>query len=226
MILSFTIGLIHDASAVLAKEGFASMNKGERIALVEDHFGKHYPELFKDYIASLHGVKGFTEEVNAVASFYKGGAIGDPGNIQLVVADYLARDFGYALDKLGRGFYLLDTSERGEMLRKIFSGKSSFSKMANDYLIDKTYQEINLSVNEGIGLIKKVPVVLVQTACAPTDDLMNEIRDYFYKNFDGAFTEFQVNPALLGGVKVFVDGEVKDFSWVAQSMRLSSYSIN
>lgn len=87
-----------------------------------------------------------------------------------------------------------------------------------------SYEELANAIQIFLKDILNAPFILVQTAAPITPEFKGEIRTNFKKAYPLAFPIFQVNSSLLGGLKIFLNGEVYDHTWLNKIDRI--YNLN
>jgi len=114
-------------------------------------------------------------------------------------------------DKISIKFFIASLSDRKVLLKKVFATDDLFHKTLRSLLLNASneeaqgmFSEIFKKGNPGGSLVK------IQSAREATVVLKNEIRQEYGKE---SFVVFQVNTRLLGGLLVYKDGKISDFSW-------------
>lgn len=222
-----TIGLacLKDIIGLLLKEkGFLEKPKSERLRLAEKYYGADYPEALKAYMAS------FTEEdfmldirIAALEGFevqpaYKACAFLN------ALSGFISSEFGYRLDELDLAFFFKPLPERLTVLKKLFPGASDLSSAMIDIFLQGTYQEITQMAYELLSEIKEPYMIVIQTPVQVEAEQKKIIRQAFNKKYHDVFVDFQINPPIIGGMRVFENGVVTDHSWLARVQAISQLS--
>lgn len=119
------------------------------------------------------------------------------------------------------------TSDLIEAVDKYYAGgsieKAYLSDELSSYLKNYTEQEVTTEIYSVVSKFKEIPLIIVQLSAEGANK--TSIRKHFSKDFPCAVVEFQQNSDLLGGIKVFVNGEVKDYSWASKVKSLELVQI-
>ena len=110
-------------------------------------------------------------------------------------------------------------------MARLFSGKSFVYQFLKELFFESTYQELSLNACEFLSSVKDVETIVVQSPKELSKELKHEIRKYYMGVYKNSFVEFQINPQIIGGIRVFVNGDVVDNSWLAEIQKISSLSL-
>lgn len=97
-----------------------------------------------------------------------------------------------------------------------FDMKGKFGEALNDLLKNNSDKEITQLINDFIGLIGETPFVMVQSPRPIEIDLKKEIRKNLNEKYGANFVSFAINKNLVGGLRIFVNGETSDLSWLSK----------
>ncbi len=140
--------------------------------------------------------------------------------------EYLTADFAEALNSLDREFYALSYDERVKKVEGIWKVEKEVDKALKKILVNFSYQEIVRNIQELLEVAFGSPFVLVQTPIGIGSDQKNEMMNKISKEIDEpVIVQFQVNKAILGGMRVFVDGQVQDMSWMGRIEKIANLNI-
>lgn len=140
--------------------------------------------------------------------------------------EYLTQGFAKSLNDLDRDFYAMSYDDRVKAVDKIWSEKREVDKALKKVLVNFSYQEIVRNIQELLEVAYGSPFVLVQTPirleASAKDDMMLQIS----KEIDEpVIVQFQVNKSILGGMRIFVDGQVQDMSWMGRIEKIANLNI-
>lgn len=209
---------------MLKEKGFLDASHAERMRLIEAHYGKHYPEALKAYMTRFEA-EDFMDDVKvAIQAFeiepeHKGNAFLD------AIAGFVSTDFGYLLDRLESSFFFEPLDQRRETLKHLFPGQSDLNYMMRDFFNQNTYQELTHQACDLLSQLKEAYTIVVQTPIEMSADRRKAIREAFNKKHAYVFVEFQVNPPIIGGMRVFENGKVVDHSWLAKVQAITQLTI-
>jgi len=222
MVLTFLGSFLLDALKLIKYEmGFFAKNGEERRTLIESTLGKEYPSLFSDYLVGV-SESDFLSQVKVASTYLSGDKVGGDRVILDIVAKYIVRDFALKFDGFDRDFFYSNDSVRGELLNTVFPGDSFFQKSVRDYVFGSTYQEVTEDAQLAVNGIKVgSSIVVVQSAMEIGKDMRIAIRKFLAEKYPYSFVEFQINSQIIGGLRVFIDGQVVDHSWLSRIRRIS-----
>jgi F0F1-type ATP synthase delta subunit len=139
---------------------------------------------------------------------------------------YLTQDFAKALNSLDREFYNLSYDDRVLAADKIWSIDREVDKALKKLLVNFSYQEIVRNIQELLEVAYDSPYVLVQTPLRLESKAKDEMMLQISKEIkEPVIVQFQVNKAILGGMRIFVDGEVQDMSWMGRIEKIANLNI-
>lgn len=215
--------LIKDALALARHDSsFFEGGVNERRDVITKRYGASYPDAPSQYLSHTTSddlVKDM-EEVTELLSEDNSSAGKNNGLLE-ALAEYTAQTFSMILDQFDCDFFFENMEERQRKLHHHFPGSSALHVNLREHAEGSTYQELTQGAQELLALVKKSSTIVVQTPFELKPELKREWREHFLKEEPYSFAEFQVNPSLLGGVKLFVDGKVADYSWLRKVQSLS-----
>lgn len=195
---------------------FLSQSAQEREKAIHSHLGESYPQSLVTYMTQLN-VDQFKKEFHHVVQVLEEVAQPDPENGFLnALADFLAKEIGMMLDALSLDFFFRPLKSRLQALEGMLPKQSTLGKVLKYQFCENTYQELTADAQKALETLKKAPVVVVQTPIEMDGAMRKEVREHFAQKHPHAFVEFQINPKILGGMRLFVNGEVEDLSWLAK----------
>lgn len=204
-------------------ESFFSKDKGARQSAVKKAL-PDFPEALAAYLSEV-SEEQFLAETKEAIQVFGGFERADQSGLLSALASYISEDLGAILDQLDSAFFFKKLDEREAHLEKLVPGDSELSIAVREMLIESTYQEVTAMASEALSTISEVPVVVVQAPLELDADERGKIREQFNKEYPGSFTEFQTNPQIIGGMRVFVNGDVVDHSWLGKIQAITSLTI-
>lgn len=220
MFLTTLGSFLRDALKLMKDEqGFLKMDENGRRAAIKKHLGD-YPESFANYLATVKDAS-FLDQIQGSINFMNDGIL--PENKQLLeaLADYAAKEFAPKLDLFDRSFFFEEEAKQIQQLKEVFPGESFFQKAMRDYVLGSTYQEISEEAQKFLRDYKEEPTIIVQSSQEIEKGIRQEVRAHFAKKHPYSFLEFQINPQIIGGLRVFIDGKVMDHSWLSKIQKIS-----
>ncbi len=223
MFTPFLTVLLHELTQFLvANKDFFERSEAARVEAVS---GLKIPNGFRLYLAAI-SAEAFMSDVRLVLSFMNGARLADlpvrENAFFVALVDFFTGPFASKIDELPCRFYLLSYEARAQEIHKIVESENAIADALRDLLVSNSYQEIATEMEALTKAVHGAETVLVQ---APRDiavELKKEMRQKLLKKYPHAFPVFQVNRGLIGGFRVFVDGQTTDHSWFSRIVKLSS----
>jgi len=220
---NFLTALVQKLVAFLAENPnfFEDSNKAKKLESLS------VPVQFKSYLEQANA-DSFIEDLKTVVQF-----IQDSKNTVLkenaffkALLQFITEDLARKIDHLNGDFYLLPASERSEIVDKLINADSQLAETLKNMLTNFTYQQIANEIQELGKRISNTPYILVQSPREIDHELKKDIRMALSKENPLSFPTFQINRKLIGGIRVFQDGKVKDHSWISRVLRFTSLTVN
>lgn len=145
----------------------------------------------------------FMEEMALVQRYVSDGDAS--GRLAVALALILSKDLGDVLDKVSEVSY-----------------QGAFGAEMQQIAAHFTYQEVAEEVQQFLEACTNVPYIVVQSPFALSAPMRSEMRAHFQKEHKLCFPVFTVNKQLIGGIRVFIDGETQDLSWISRINALSN----
>jgi len=73
-----------------------------------------------------------------------------------------------------------------------------------------------------VSAVEESPYILIQSPREIEPKLKKEIRAKIREEKSNHFPIFQINKKLIGGIRVFKDGETTDNSWLSRVLHFTS----
>jgi hypothetical protein len=210
MILDVCKALMMDTMVMLkTHQGWFNLGVDER----KKH-AQHFPENIQYYLT--HVAEGdFATDLMPMTYFLSDPDlhVGEIGGFMNAFCDYLIHDFTDMVDGFESAFFLKRSDEREEILRKEIQVETFFQEELIDVFSVESPQDINEAISDFLKKAKEATTIVVQTAVDCEKGMKKEIRDRLAKDHPYSFVEFYTSPQILGGMRLFVNGQVEDYSW-------------
>lgn len=223
MLKEFGLAAIKDFIGFLKKESnFFSLDEKAKQEMITNHFKDDYPTVLTDYLKKATEGQ-FLKEVKQALSVFDRSVYADPKNeLITALAYYISKDFAHHFDQLNISFFFDGLPERLKALKDLFPGELALSQTVRDVVLVSTYQEIGAMANAALSYIKEVPSIVIQTPVELDSELRLPIRSYILEKYPFSFPEFQVNPQIIGGMRIFAGGKVMDHSWMGKIQAIAN----
>lgn len=196
--------------------------------MFNDYFTRLLLDHCQEVSASGQIDKATLEEISMVAKFVSSDDSKYIKNSELLRrgVEYLTQDFAKALNALNKDFYALSYDERMKKVGEIWSVDKEVDKALEKLLVNFSYQEIVRNIQELLEVAYESPFVVVQTPMEIEAVQKTEMMEKISKEIkEPVIVQFQVNKAILGGMRVFVDGQVQDMSWMGRIEKIANLNI-
>lgn len=217
MFNSFLTALIQKITAHLAKhpEKFGNFDK------------LSVPKSFKAYLENTNEKK-FMDDLKLALNFIQDPKNANVKNNKLFIAllEFLTNDLARKIDHLDGNFYLLEKSKRQEIVNQLIKADTTLAETLKEILVNNTYQQIADSVQNLAQKVNQSPHILVQSPREIDTELKKQIRTHLSEQNPLTLPIFQINRKLIGGLRVFKNGESVDHSWISRVLRFTSLTAN
>jgi len=221
MLKTLGASALKDIIGMLKQEAdFFSKDESGRRAIL-DKLLPAYPAALTVYLYNVDE-SGFLSDLKGFFQVLDGFSMDENSGFLKALMDYVSRDLGSVLDTLDMEFFFLDYSKREARLMDIFPHGSFLNSALVDYFIQSTYQELTEASYQAINQIQDIPTIVLQSPLELSSNQRQEMRTAFLERYPNSFAEFQVNTLLIGGLRVFVEGDVVDHSWLGKVQALTA----
>lgn len=110
----------------------------------------------------------------------------------------------------------LDAPEKNDL-----NHKGYFLAAIKDLIENESYYQLTLAVNQFLKNLKHSSLIIIQTPRKIRYDFRQQIRHKIQQNFPVSLPIFQVNRDLIGGIRLFLNGELRDYSWISKIEAIS-----
>lgn len=183
------------------------------------------PKVYKDYLDKV-GEEDLLSDLSLVFQVINGTEISslklNESEFFKTTLRFFAENFASKLDALGSSFYLLSYEERKKKAEQLIDSDSHTAAALRDLLVTNSYQEITEALEQLSKAVADGATIVVQTPRDIDAELKKEMREKFAQDFPLSFPVFQINRQLIGGFRVFINGQSHDLSWFSQVQKLTS----
>lgn len=188
--------------------------EGERESKLE-HLS--IPKAFKNYLSEVPESK-FLRDVATITLYLE-----DSKNTNIKhntffksLLEFLTTDLARKIDHLDGNYYLLGNQGKTEVIDQLIKGETLLAYELKKVLTNYNYQQIAEAIyNLGIKA-EKIPYLLVQSPREIDSETKKEIRAKLTEEYPLSFPTFQINRRLIGGLRIFKDGNTIDNSWLSR----------
>lgn len=218
MLNRFITAIIVEVTKLLTKH--PDFFDGDREKVLEN---AKIPSSIKAYLKEV-SEKQFIQDLSQAIEYTKTPqkvAIQENGLLK-GIAEFFTKTFINDIYKLPIVFYKEDTKAQKEAVNKLITKDSLLGQTLRELLVDNSYQELFEGLTSFIQATLKAPYVVVQTPIELDAEKKMEIKNKLREEYDHCFPIFQINKNLIGGMRIFVDSKVQDFSWLGRINYITS----
>jgi len=181
------------------------------------------PKAFINYLSEVKE-KEFMKEMELLIQYSKANkGINIKNNkFFLALTEFLTTEFARKLDLLDTEYYLFNSDNRFKVADKLINSNSKLANTLKDILVNKTYQQISSAIHELASQVYETPYILVQSPKEIDVELKKEIRKQIQEENKRNFPIFQINKKLIGGIRIFKNGNTEDHSWLSRVLHFTS----
>lgn len=215
MVLSnFLTTLVYEISVMLTSEKnfFDSKDRAKVLEKV------NVTAPVKEYLSTVSS-DDFLEDLRVAVSYLVSPTQTNPAENKFLeaVAEFITENLSNKLDVLDATYAKMNHKDQVSVVEKLVPSNTRLGTSLKDLMLYNSIQEIAQGLNEFLGAVTNTPYVIVQTPTEISQDLKKEIRTELTKELKtNCLPIFQVNKNLIGGLRVFINGEVTDNSWLGR----------
>jgi len=172
----------------------------------------------KTYLLDLD-IDTFLSDLKVAVSFLLNPEQVNPSNNSLLkaCAEFLATDFASDLDLIDAKFANQSQKSKQEFVDDLIQIEGQVGSSLKALLLSFSHQEIYENVNDLLKVVLNTAYVIIQTPVEINSKMKKDIRRKISTDLKQVCMPiFQVNKAIIGGMRIFIDGEVQDQSWLAR----------
>jgi hypothetical protein len=181
------------------------------------------PAPFKHYLAHRKS-SDFMDDLRLAGAFISSPKSADlEGNTLFkAVVEFFTGAFAAKIDMLSSDFYSFKEKDQLTVVNELIKSDSKVAQTLRELLIRRNYQELSAGLVDLTRRVVGATYVVVQTPREVTSELKKDMRHKLVKENPLSFPVFQINRKLIGGMRVFKDGEVNDHSWISRVLHFTS----
>lgn len=215
MFNDFLTALMHEMVHFLAKH--PDFFDGKADAREKQLENVRMPAPFKHYLAHRK-TEDFMKDMLLVTSYIHSSksAVIEGNAFFKAVVEFFTGPFAGKIDKLNSDFYGFSGKDQWTVVNELIKSDSVVAGTLRELLVKRTYQELSTGLVDLTKRVVGAAYVVVQSPREVDPELKKEIRHDLVKDNPLSFPVFQINKKLIGGIRIFKDGDVTDLSWVSR----------
>jgi hypothetical protein len=185
----------------LTSGGFFEDSQDKKTKILSGSLGDSYPHTLKEYLQKTTLSK-LTHDLQRLLPFLKKeGAINSSIELLEILNIFLITEFAE----------LVDVAPKTNLVTG--EPKNALEKTINMLLKSFSKEELYLRISYYNSLFKNSSILRVQTPFSLEPEEKKAVRQELNKQFPRHLVSFSVEPALVGGMRIFKNGEMTDLSW-------------
>jgi hypothetical protein len=207
----FTIVIIEILNILKENPNFFELNNEKKSAILKEY---KIPNSIKKYL-ELISFENLSKDIQDLIITINKKKISKENNLLKAVLSYLAEKFSENIYELPSEFHYECYEKQMNLASKIINSDSKLANCLKEIIANHSHQEILNELQTLLNKLLNTPIVLVQSPISLSSDKKIEIKNNLAKNAHQlSVPVFQVNKKLIGGMRIFVNGEVTDNSWL------------
>ena len=190
---------------------FFEGTKSDKKSFISD---SKLPTFLKMYLLEVKQDK-FLSDLKDTTKYLKTSVVSSNNSFMKSVSLFLSYSLSVKIDSLPLNYDLESLDNRKVTLEKLISGKTDLAEILVEYLSNSNLQVIFKQIQSLANKFADKKSVVVQSANVLSYDLKQNVREYFHKLDKFCYPVFSVQPKLLGGLRIIVDGKSIDSSYAS-----------
>lgn len=207
-----TVLIIEISRFLTSNKDFFEFSQEKREKALEE---VKFPTYVKTYLQTVEA-NTFTKDLSDILKFIKNAPVDfEENEFAKAICSFLVNNFANDVYALPLDYFKLSYKEQLETANKVIKSNSELAVSLKEILTDNSYQEILNGIFSFLQKSFSSPLVIIQSPCEIELETKKEIREKVSQETQKTCLPiFQVNKNLIGGLRIFVDGKVTDYSWM------------
>lgn len=221
MFNAFLTALLHKIVSYLASnKDFFDKNESEKKAMLKD---LSIPSSFDAYMLNVRA-EDFMKDVKLILLYTRDGKKSPiKGNAFFeAVVSFFTDELSRKIDYLDGDFYLLSKVDQRAFIEKLIANGSLLAQTLRTLFLNYSYQQIVHEIHALAERVGKTHMIIVQVPRNIDIELRKEIRQKLSDKYSNSLPIFQINKKLIGGLRIFKDGQSIDHSWLSRVLQFTS----
>jgi len=170
------------------------------------------PKFLELYLLEVKQDK-FMSDLSDTTNFLNNGIVSSSNSLVKSISLFLSYSLAMKIDSLPWDFDLNPLEKRIEILSQTISGKTELGELLVDNIACSNLHVVNNQFKSLANNFSENKSVVIQSAKVLSPELKQKVREYFHGVDKFCYPIFSVQPNLLGGLRVIVDGNTVDSSY-------------
>lgn len=170
------------------------------------------PKFLELYLLEVKQDK-FMSDLKDTTNFLNSGVVSSNNSLVKSISLFLSYSLAMKIDSLPGDFDLNSLEKRKEILDNTLSGKTELGKLLVENISSSNLHIVNKQFKSLANNFSENKSVVVQSANRLNPELKQKVREYFHDLDKFCFPIFSVQPKLLGGLRIILDGNAIDSTY-------------
>lgn len=199
-------GFIEDILRLI-RAGFFETPSPKKIQLYNELLGTSYPSTLKDYLINTT-LEAVHEDLEKTLPYLRSVSPFNPSlAISRTLRDFFTLDLALILDQQN------ETTTATHLPKDITTDPRALYQALVGVCAQHSPIDLHTRITRLNNIFKNGAIIRVQLpADAATSD-RQFLRQELFKQYPTYFTQFSIEPKLVGGLRIFKDGKMIDLSW-------------
>lgn len=209
-----TVLIIEISTILVANKNFFEGNKEAKEKILAEF---KVPKSVKAYLVEVTELE-LVQDLRGITQLIKNSPVNIEDNkLAIAITNFLVNNFANDLYSLPLDYFKLNYKDQQESIANVIPSNSPLANSLKEILTDYSYQEILSTIQLLAEKTLGAPLVLIQSPCEIELNTKKEIRDNLNQTLQkSCLPVFQINKNLIGGLRIFINGKVTDFSWLGR----------
>lgn len=184
---------------------------------------RRMPAAFKAYLAGV-SEKAFMADLSLMARFAAGDKQVNVKGSAFFKAflEFLTGPFADKFDKLTASYFTFGPEDQRKVVDELIKSDSRVAETLKEIFMLRSPQELAEAVQSLSAKVAGSPYIVVQSPREMDAELKSQVRKSLREAHALSFPSFQINRKLIGGLRVFINGQTVDHSWLSRVHQFTS----
>jgi F0F1-type ATP synthase delta subunit len=168
----------------------------------------------REYLLDIDGEQLLFDLANLTKSLYSKTKPSAKNVLSAHISRFLCKLANQTAIGLDKSYAILDREEQISKLNAVFKAENTVMKAYKEFVLANSFEGLiskirNFAAHNG----EFVEVTIQMATDSSAADRRQMVTEFTTKYGDMTLIYFQVNPKLIGGMRIFANGQLTDLSW-------------
>jgi len=155
----------------------------------------------------------FLSDLKDTTNYLNNERVSSNNSLVKSISLFLSYSLAFKIDSLPSNYDLKNREDREKTLEEVISVKTELGKLLVEYISSSNLQVVYREIKSLANNFADHKSVIIQSSHNLSVDLKQNVREYFHKMDKFCFPIFAVQPSLIGGLRIILDGKTVDSSY-------------